>query len=121
MCFLQNEMRNLTGRLKGRLRNRVQKAVGSRKLVKESRTGRGLSLDSRLPRGSSQDEFPKLSLFTTANGRCQPLYRLAKTAITQACAVCSPETPASVSDMGILRQLAGPTLNLNALVQQDDV
>jgi hypothetical protein len=79
VCFLQNEMRNLTGRLKGRLRNRVQKTAGPRKSVKESRTGRGLSLDSLLPRGSSQDVFPKPSLCTTANSGCQPLYRFAKT------------------------------------------
>jgi hypothetical protein len=79
VCFLQKEMRNLTGRLKGRLWNRVQETAGSTKLVKESRTGRGLSLDSLLPRGSSQDVFPKPSLFTTANSRCQSLYLLAKT------------------------------------------
>ena len=83
MCFLQNEMRNLTGAVEGRLRNRVQNTAGSRKLVKDSRTGRGLSLDSLLPRGSSQNMFPKPSLCTTVNSTCQPLYLLAKTAITQ--------------------------------------
>jgi hypothetical protein len=83
VCFLQNEMRNLTGAVEGRLRNRVQKTAGSGKLVKDSRTGRGLSLDSLLPRGSSQNMFPKPSLCTTVNSTCQPLYLLAKTAITR--------------------------------------
>ena len=50
------------------------------KEVGNSRAGRGsLSLDSLLPRGSSQDMFPKPSLCTTANSRCQPLYLPAKT------------------------------------------
>jgi hypothetical protein len=79
VCFLQKEMRNLTGAVERRFAEPRAKTAGSRKLVKESRTGRGLSLDSLLPRGSSQDVFPKPSLFTTANSRCQSLYLLAKT------------------------------------------
>jgi hypothetical protein len=79
VCFLQKEMRNLTGAVERpfvepRARNSWFKEVGKRKSNWQGPVARFSAAS-----GEPQDVFPKPSLFTTANSRCQSLYLLAKT------------------------------------------